>query len=44
MDVKLGHGQIETEDFWFHNGAGEESSLLEYGTMFQRSWLPPSSW
>jgi len=27
-----------------HNGAGEESSLLEYGTMFQRSWLPPSSW
>jgi len=27
-----------------HKGAGEESSLLEYDTMFQRSWLPPSSW
>jgi hypothetical protein len=27
-----------------HGGVDEESSLLEYDTMHQKSWLSPSSW
>jgi hypothetical protein len=27
-----------------YSGDDEKSSLLGYDTMFQKSWLPPSSW